>query len=104
VLSDESEDRRTVLWRNARRADATIVDVDFDVDCQPYALYVVEVEPPGRPPFRTEVGSPLFGSFDYPSSGTVPIMYDDRRDRVKLDASRLPKAGRAHSDRSRPLP
>jgi hypothetical protein len=78
-----------VRLRHTHRTDAAIVDVDFDEDCQPYALYVVEVRVSGRAPFRTEVGSPLFGRYHYPTSGSVPVVVDDKRQTVKLDRARL---------------
>jgi hypothetical protein len=83
-----------VQLRHALRTEATIVDVDFDEDSQPYALYVVEIRIEGRAPFRAEVGSPSFGRYDYPATGSLPVVVDEKRHTVKLDRSRLSSAKR----------
>jgi hypothetical protein len=71
------------------RVGARIVDVDFDDESQPYALYIVELHPVGEPSFRAEVASPPFGHYSYPPTGALPVLYDQQRNKVKIDTSRL---------------
>jgi len=70
--------------------DAKIIAVEFDYQFQPYARYVIEVQPDGGEPFRAQVNSSTLGNYEYPAHGNLPVLCDPKRNNVKIDTSRLP--------------